>query len=137
MTWPRYQVCSRARPESLVAFDGAQSLLSTVLSTIRWFMSYSPPSLICLFLHMFLYCWLKKLRNQPSQLLLSLVCALFFGQLLFFFGFNFTRSKTICLFIASLSHYFLLTAFFSMNVMGFDMCRAFLSSLPIGPNRNR
>ena len=37
MTWPRYQVCSRARPESLVAFDGAQSLLSTVLSTIRWF----------------------------------------------------------------------------------------------------
>ena len=94
-------------------------------------------SLVCLFLHMFLYCWLKKLRNQPSQILLSLVVALFFGQLLFFFGFNFTKSKTICIFIASVTHYSFLVAFFCMNVMGFDLCRTFFKSVPMSCNRNR
>ena len=86
---------------------------------------------------MFLYCWLKKLRNQPSQILLSLVVALFFGQLLFFFGFNFTKSKTICVFIASVTHYSFLVAFFCMNVMGFDLCRTFFNSVPMSRNRNR
>ena len=86
---------------------------------------------------MFLYCWLKKLRNQPSQILLSLVVALFFGQLLFFFGFNFTKSKTICIFIASVTHYFFLVAFFCMNVMGFDLCRTFFNSVPMSRNHNR
>ena len=86
---------------------------------------------------MFLYCWLKKLRNQPSQILLSLVIALFFGQLLFFFGVNFTKSKTICIFIASVTHYSFLVAFFCINVMAFDFCRTFFSSVPISRNHRR
>ena len=86
---------------------------------------------------MFLYCWLKKLRNQPSQILLSLVIALFFGQLLFFFGVNFTKSKTICIFIASVTHYSFLVAFFCINVMAFDFCRTFFSSVPISRDHRR
>ena len=86
---------------------------------------------------MFLYCWLKKLRNEPSQILLSLVIALFFGQLLFFFGVNFTKSKTICIFIASLTHYSFLVAFFCINVMAFDLCRTFFSSVSVSRNHRR
>ena len=139
----RYWVCSPTKPEkTLVTFDSLQGRLSTCLLTIRlgiYSLKYSRfySSLFCLLLHMFLYCWLKKLRNEPSQILLSLVIALFFGQLLFFFGVNFTKSKTICIFIASVTHYSFLVAFFCINVMAFDFCRTFFSSVPVSRNQRR
>ena len=140
----RYRVCSPTKPEeTLVSFDSLQGRLSTWLLSLRLGISYFEVftvlffSLFCLLLHMFLYCWLKKLRNQPSQILLSLVIALFFGQLLFFFGVNFTKSKTICIFIASVTHYSFLVAFFCINVMAFDFCRTFFSSVPISRNHRR
>ena len=54
----------------MINFDPVQALLSTVLTTI---------SLIFLMLHIIIYSSLKKLRNQPSKNLMSLVCSLFLG----------------------------------------------------------
>ena len=130
-----------SRGKRLSPLTGSKDICPHIYPHLGWASIFANfvcvSSLVCLFLHMFLYCWLKKLRNQPSQILLSLVVALFFGQLLFFFGFNFTKSKTICIFIASVTHYSFLVAFFCMNVMGFDLCRTFFNSVHLSRNRNR
>jgi hypothetical protein len=115
--------------EPLVRLDPVQAGLATVLAAV---------SLVGLLLHMLVYSWLKRLRTQPAQILLSLVCALFFGQLIFFFGIEFTGSRTICIFLGSLCHYFLLAAFLCLGVMGLDLCRTGLSAGPgRAPSRRR
>jgi hypothetical protein len=48
--------------------------------------------------------------------------------LLFLTGLNYSRSHSICVFIATAIHYFFLVAAFWMNVMCFDVARAFASS---------
>ena len=124
-----YRVCSVTDPkERIIKFNGIQAKLSTILTTV---------SLIFLFLHIVIYSSLKKLRNQPSQNLLSLVCSLFVGQFLFFYGFDFQDSHTICSFVATTSHYFILVSFFCMNVMSYDICRTFLSYLPFHASKIR
>ena len=54
-----------------------------------------------------------------------------------FLGFDFRHSHTICLFVSEASHYFLLVSFFCMNVISFDMCRTFVSSLPRSTSREQ
>ena len=44
---------------------------------------------------------------------------------------TYSRSHSICVFIATFMHYFFLVAAFWMNVMSFDMARAFASSAGI------
>ena len=63
---------------AIIYFDSVQIILSNVLTSV---------SLVCMLLHILVHSSLKKLRqSQPAKSLLSLVCALFVGQLLFFFG---------------------------------------------------
>ena len=94
--------------------------------------------MVFLFFHIVIYSSFKKLRqSQPSRNLLCLVCSLFVGQVLFFFGFDIQFSQTICLFAAIGSHYFLLVSFFCMNVISFDICRTFVSYLPTSSSRRR
>ena len=69
--------------------------------------------------------------------LLSLVCSLFVGQLLFCYGFDLRVSHTICVFVAVASHYFLLVCFFCMNVISYDVARTFLAALPPANTRRR
>ena len=94
--------------------------------------------MIFLFCHILIYSSLKKLRqSHPARNLLCLVCSLFVGQILFFFGFDIQYSHTICLFVSIGSHYFLLVSFFSMNVISFDICRTFVSFLPTSSSKKR
>ena len=94
--------------------------------------------MIFLFFHILIYSSLKKLRqSHPARNLLCLVCSLFVGQILFFFGFDIKYSQTICLFVSIGSHYFLLVSFFSMNVISFDICRTFVSFLPASSSKKR
>ena len=44
---------------------------------------------------------------------------------------TYSRSHSICVFIATFMHYFFLVAAFWMNVMSFDVARAFASSAGI------
>ena len=41
------------------------------------------------------------------------------------------------MFVSVASHYFLLVSFFCMNVISYDMCRTFVSSLPLSKSRKR
>ena len=61
---------------------------------------------------------------------------MFIGQLLLWYGFEFRQSRTICSFAASASHFFLLAAFFCVNVISFDLCSGLLPALP-APSRDR
>ena len=129
----KYFICVEHRrkniEDSIIYFDENQKIVSTVFISI---------SLICLFLHIVIYSTLKKLRQSlQSKNLLSLVCSMFFGQSLFLFGFDFTRSKTICVFISVASHYFLLVSFFCMNVISFDVCHTFINVLPVNSIKKR
>lgn len=127
-----FAVCEmdeKSDDSEIIWFNDIQHCLSFVLNTI---------SLIGLFLHILIHSSLKRLRqSQPAKNLLSLVCSLFIGQMLFFFGFNFHYSQTICVFVAVSSHYFLLVSFFCMNVISYDMCRTFISTIPSSHRRNR
>ena len=129
----KYFICVEHRRKNvedfIIYFDENQKIVSTVFISI---------SLICLFLHIVIYSTLKKLRQSlQSKNLLSLVCSMFFGQSLFLFGFDFTRSKTICVFISVASHYFLLVSFFCMNVISFDVCHTFINVLPVNSIKKR
>ena len=78
-----FAVCEmdeKSDDSEIIWFNDIQHCLSFVLNTI---------SLIGLFLHILIHSSLKRLRqSQPAKNLLSLVCSLFIGQMLFFFGFN-------------------------------------------------
>lgn len=98
-----------------------QRLLSDICLTI---------SVICLALHIAIHAALPKLRNLPGKNLLSLSIALFFGQLLFLIGMGVRDSVDyeLCAAIGIFTHWFYLSAFFWMNIMGFDICRTFSGS---------
>lgn len=87
-------------------------------------------SLICLILHITIYTILPKLRNLPGKNLLSLSCALFVGQLLFLAGIRAKEEikQELCVIVGVLIHWSYLSAFFWMNVMGFDVSRTFAGS---------
>lgn len=102
-----------------------QDVVSTVCLTI---------SVVSLYLH-----WIIDLltvpiksRNLPSKNLLSLSAALLLGQLLFLTAVKTfavaadgAGSSVVCRLVAALSHWSYLAAFFWMNVMGYDISRAF------------
>ena len=94
---------------------------NAVLLTL--FKVMSGVSLATLAVHIVIFSGLKKLRTQPAQNLLALACALFVAQLLFLFGLDYSSSHSICIFIATLLHYFILVAFFWLNVLSYDIYR--------------
>ncbi|KAJ4428438.1 hypothetical protein ANN_24475 [Periplaneta americana] len=88
-------------------------------------------SVICLFLHIIIYCALPKLRNLPGKNLLALSCALLLAQFGFLIGITpkFEVSKAVCVGIASLEYFCFLAAFFWMNIMSVDIWRTFSGSM--------
>jgi hypothetical protein len=107
--------------KNYLKYSYAQRYLSNVCLTI---------SVICLAFHIGIHIALPKLRNVPAKNLLALSCTLFLGQLLFLTGVGARDSIGYgpCAVIAVLIHWSLMSAFFWMNIMGFDMCRTFAGS---------
>jgi hypothetical protein len=88
-------------------------------------------SILCLILHVGIYCALPKLSNLPSKNLFSLSWALLLAQLLFLVGVNpvFEVPLEVCIGIAVVEYFFFLAAFCWMNVMSVDIWRTFAGSV--------
>jgi hypothetical protein len=71
-----------------------------------------------------IYSLLKDLRNRPGKILMSLTSCLIVYQVLFLLA-MFNDVHWICVSIAALLHYFLLTCFAWMSVMAFDVMKTF------------
>jgi len=114
------QICADDSLQDYFDYDAVQNYLSNVCLSI---------SVICLALHIGLHLALPKLRNLPGKNLLSLSCALFVAQIIFLTCIRSTSMGRLCTFLAALTHWSYLAAFFWMNVMGYDICRTFTSKI--------
>jgi hypothetical protein len=96
-------------------------------------------SVICLILHVAIYCALPKLWNLPGKNLLSLSWALLFAQFIFLVGVNpvFEVPLGMCIGIAAVDYFCFLAAFFWMNVMSVDIWRTFSGSTFRGSDGQR
>lgn len=77
-------------------------------------------SSVCIILHMFMFCAIKKLRNLPGYCLFSLCISLLMTYITFFTPIMVSK-QTDCKVIATLIIYCLLSSFFWMNVTSFDV----------------
>jgi hypothetical protein len=96
-------------------------------------------SVICLILHVGIYCALPKLCNLPGKNLLSLSWALLLAQFLFLVGVNpvFEVPLGVCIGIAVVVYFCFLAAFLWMNVMSVDIWRTFSGSTLRGSDGRR
>ena len=81
-------------------------------------------SMISLIFLLGIYIALPELRTLPGKNLISLSCAML-SYHIFFLLTGQTDKPKICLAIAVLLHYFLLSSFFWMGVMAFDVKKTF------------
>lgn len=84
-------------------------------------------SIFCLFLHIFLSCFLPHSKNLPGKILNSLSISLLIAQLLFLCGLEpvIDIPNDACQVVAVLIHFFFLSSFFWMNVMSIDIWQTF------------
>ena len=106
-------------------------------ASVRIFQIATIVSMIFVGMHIFIYTTLKDLRDLPGQILLSMAVAMFPVQLITVVGgLEYSRSRSICIFIGVLLHYFQLVAGFWFNVASFDVCLSFLTiNKPGNPKR--
>ncbi|CAB4055182.1 MTH [Lepeophtheirus salmonis] len=83
-------------------------------------------SLISLSMHIFIHTALKKLRNLFVQNILGLSCALFIYQFIMITGLTYNDSHSICMFIATMLHYFQLVAYSWLDIICYDLYRTLL-----------
>ena len=93
--------------------DGYITLICSILSTIG------------LLLLLVVYFCFPALRNTPGLCVMSLSSSLLIAQLLFTFGIYQIHSRELCLTVALGGHYAYLCYFSWMNVLSFDLWRAF------------
>ena len=82
-------------------------------------------SMIGLSLQLAIYAYFPVLRNTPGKCLMCLSGSLLLTTLLFTVGANQNEIEGLCKFIAIVLHYGFLAYFWWMNVMAFDIWRAF------------
>ena len=83
-------------------------------------------SITALLFLLFTYGMFPKLRNVPGKNLMNLGSALLLYQALLLAAFtNGTRTRGVCVAIATGLHYLILTSFAWMAVLGFDVSRTF------------
>ena len=82
-------------------------------------------SIIGLSIQLGVYAYFPVLRNTPGKCLMCLSSALLVSQLLFTVGANQNQIIGLCKAIAIVIHYGFLAYFFWMNIMAFDIFRAF------------
>ncbi|KFM81725.1 putative G-protein coupled receptor Mth-like 3, partial [Stegodyphus mimosarum] len=91
-------------------------------------------SVICLTLHLAVYAILKKLRNCPGKILMSLSASLLCGHLFLLLGPRFMEIYWLCYLNAVFTYFGYLSAFHWMSVMAFDIHKTF--SMTQSRNRN-
>lgn len=79
-------------------------------------------SLMALLIQFIVYMIFSELRNTPGKCLICIVVSLFVGQLTFLFV---AFEGPACFYLAAAMHFAFLAVFFWMNVLAFDIFRAF------------
>ena len=97
-------------------FDEAQAIVSIICQIV---------SLLFLGSAFIVYALLPQLRNMAGKCLMCLVASLFVAHFVFMVGIGQTASRGPCVFIGVILHYSFLASFFWMNIMAFDIWRAF------------
>lgn len=82
-------------------------------------------SVLSLLILVFVYGIFKELRTLPGKNLINLSVAMIFYHI-FLFAAGSRRVHEICIVIAVMLHYFLLSSFAWMNVMAFDVVKTFV-----------
>ncbi|KAJ8045502.1 Latrophilin-like protein LAT-2 [Holothuria leucospilota] len=96
--------------------DKVQVVLTVVGSSL---------SVVCLTATVLTYLIFPRLRNNVGKAILSLVLSLLVAQFCQLVLWDKTKNEKFCAFVAILSHYSFLAAFFWMNILGFDLSRTF------------
>ncbi|XP_054719373.1 G-protein coupled receptor Mth2-like [Uloborus diversus] len=85
-------------------------------------------SMVCLLLHLVVFCLVSELRNLPGYNLASLCLSLLLGYVFFIIA-NSTKVrelKPFCTAAATITHFFLLSSFVWMSIMAFDVYKSLL-----------
>ena len=82
-------------------------------------------SIVCLFILLAIYSWLRPLRNTPGKNLMCLSGCLLCGQLSFIIGAHMLETTAFCVANGVATHLSYLAAFFWMNAMAFDIWKTF------------
>lgn len=93
-------------------------IVSTILMLI---------SLVCMSLHMCIFLVQWRRSSVPRLTHFLMVLSLFIAELLLLLTFNANEDYAACVVYGSITYYFFSVAFFWMNVISFDICRAFCS----------
>ena len=94
-------------------------------------------SILCLLLNNITYCLISELRTQPGFNNMLLSSMLLFALAMLYFSYLPVPNNTLCELVGILTHYFWMTAFFSMNVCAFHMFYVFyLNPLSVPSNSN-
>jgi len=91
-------------------------------------------SIISLILLIFTYILFAELRNLPGKIIINLGLSLLLYQSVFFSAVK-NDDQDVCLAIAVLLHFFVLSSFTWMNVMAYDVHRIFTPSDGVAVNR--
>ena len=97
-------------------FASAQGYITMILNTL---------SMCALIAQLVIYSLVPALMNTPGKCLMCLSASLLVAQFMFTFLIGQTGSHSGCVFIAVTIHFCFLAYFFWMNVMAFDVWRAF------------
>ena len=84
-------------------------------------------SMVSLVLLLITYIVFAELRNLPGKIIINLALSLLLYQSVFFLSVN-NDHQDICLAVAVLLHFFVLSSFTWMNVMAYDVHRIFTAS---------
>ncbi|XP_071520485.1 adhesion G protein-coupled receptor L3-like [Panulirus ornatus] len=84
-------------------------------------------SLVCMFLHMCIFLVQHRRSSIPRLTHFLMVLSLFIAELFFLLAFNANENYVACVIYGSVTYYFFTMAFFWMNVISLDTCRAFCS----------
>ena len=102
--------------------------VTTTLETLALLTSIGGTvSTVSLILLLLTYILFPELRNLPGKIVINLASSLLMYHLFFFLAVD-TSNKVRCLAVAVLLHFFALSSFAWMNVMAFDIRRAFTAS---------
>ncbi|XP_071747387.1 uncharacterized protein [Lepeophtheirus salmonis] len=112
-----YRVCSQDKDYPFFKRDKNIQFLHEICTSL---------SLISLSTHIFIHTALKKLRNLFVQNILGLSCALFIYQFIMITGLTYNDSHSICMFIATMLHYFQLVAYSWLDIICYDLYRTLL-----------
>ncbi|XP_072175606.1 uncharacterized protein [Diadema setosum] len=111
------------RNGSIVTCPDSLNMAANIQSII--YMTGASASVIFLMATLVTYATFPKLRNVAGKCLMNVTVALLGANLIFVLNPLFSLERTLCTVVAALAHFFWLSVFCWMNVVGINMARTF------------